>query len=243
MAAIDQAVTSDALRFALEVWHPDCWVLETTRTADVGLLSYGCFPRPDGDATTYFTMYGDTSDALDAGVAALEATDEVYAVAEMKRDHRTYRARQGNATRELLVDHDGTGFISDWFVDRGFVPAEPIDTRSNAERWTLLTSHGRDRCARLLDEIRAGLDADIRVLSVSRADRTGDDSVLPLDRLSSRQREVLRLARVRGYYEHPRRVDAGDLAAELGVSTSTFHEHLRKAEAELLSQAPVSTVG
>lgn len=30
-----------ALHLTLEVWHPNCWVLATTRAVDVGLLSYG----------------------------------------------------------------------------------------------------------------------------------------------------------------------------------------------------------
>lgn len=231
---------ASALRLTLDVWHPDCWVLATTRVVEVGMLSYGCFTRADGHATTLFTLYADTTAAIEAGIEAIREAPAVYDVAEMTRGHRTHLGRAGNATRELLVDHDGTTQISSAFTDRGFVPAEPVDARANTEHWTVLTRHDRDGIEALLDEIRAAKDAEITATGVRRASREGA-SPLPLDRLSSRQREVFRLARARGYYDHPRGATAGDLAAELGVSTSTVHEHLRKVEAALLGGNGVDT--
>lgn len=229
------AAETGALRLTLDVWHPDCWVLETTAAVDVGLLSYGCFTREDGRATTLFTLYADTTEQLDEAMAFVRSAAAVEDVAEMTRDHRSPPvARPGNATRELLVDHDGTTQISEAFTDRGFVPSEPVDARSDVEHWTLVTGLDRDRTDVVLDEIRRAEDADIAVTSISPAARTTDAGLLPLDRLSSRQREVFRLARHRGYYAHPRRTDAAELATELGITTSTLHEHLRKTEARLL---------
>jgi hypothetical protein len=228
---------SEALRLTLDVWHPDCWVLRTTRRADVGVLSYGCFLRSDGRATTLITLYGDTTTALDAGLDAIRSASAVFDVVEMSRDHRgpdAERRRAGNATRELLVDHDGTTQISEGFTDRGFVPAGPVDARDDVEYWTLLTSHDRDAVESHLDRIRAAWDAQITVTSVTRGARATEESPLPLDSLSSRQREVFRYARANGYYEHPRETDVGSVAAALGLSSSTVHEHLRKAEAKLL---------
>jgi hypothetical protein len=231
---------TDALRLTLEVWHPNCWVLETTRRADVGLLSYSCFTRAGGRATTLFTLYADATPALDAGEACVRAAPAVYDLAEMTRGHRGYgrtrgRARVGNATREFLVDHDGTTQISEAFTDRGFVPAEPVDARDDTEYWTLLTRHDRDEVEALLDEVREARDATVSVTSITRAVRTDEESLLPLARLSSRQREVFRFARDHGYYAHPRETDVGAIADALGVSSSTVHEHLRKAEAKLLA--------
>jgi hypothetical protein len=238
MEAVDAAPTeTGALRLTLEVWHPDCWVLATTRVADVGLLSYGCYTRQDGHATTVFTLYADTTGDIEDGVEAILDAPAVYDVAEMTRGHRGQRRHVGNATRELLVDHDGTTQISDAFTSRGFVPAEPVDARSNTEYWTLLTHHDREDIERLLDEIRRAEEASVSVTSIGRAAQSGGERLLPLDRLSSRQREVFRFARRRGYYEQPRRTDIGALATELGLSSSTVHEHLRKAEAKLLGDA------
>ena len=65
---------------------------------------------------------------------------------------------------------------------------------------------------------------------------SGTDRPVVLDRakLTSRQREVLSRAHEMGYFEHPREATAGDVADALGISTSTFTEHLAAAQRKLL---------
>ncbi|WP_254545237.1 helix-turn-helix domain-containing protein [Halomarina pelagica] len=54
--------------------------------------------------------------------------------------------------------------------------------------------------------------------------------------LTTRQREVIETALEAGYFRWPREVTSEELAADLGISRPTFLEHLRKAEATLLTQ-------
>ncbi|KOX95510.1 hypothetical protein AMR74_15240 [Halorubrum tropicale] len=223
-------------RLTLEVWHPDCWVLETSRQTDVGLLSYGCYSGEDDTTRSMFTLYADETATIDAAVDVIRDSSAVYGIGEMVRDHRGHVPKPGNATRELLVDHDGTTQISDEFTDRGFIPAAPVDTRDNTEVWTLVTDESRDRVYSLLEEVESERDASITVTSITQGSEDRRKTPLPMNRLSSRQREIFRLARAKGYYDHPRAVSAGNLAEDLGISTSTFHEHIRKAEAKLLGQ-------
>ena len=56
----------------------------------------------------------------------------------------------------------------------------------------------------------------------------------PRDRLTANQRETLRLAHERGYYEIPRKVTLDDLADELGVSNQAVSERLRRGCARLV---------
>lgn len=58
----------------------------------------------------------------------------------------------------------------------------------------------------------------------------------PLDELTARQREVLETAWEMGYYEVPKAVSADDIAAEMGLDSSTVNEHLQRAERNLLGQ-------
>jgi predicted DNA binding protein len=91
-----------------------------------------------------------------------------------------------------------------------------------------------------------GASADLRN-AVARANDLGDVTVLSVGdgwtgdpaggTLTDRQREVLRVAADRGYYETPRRATQEDVAAELGVAPSTVAEHLRKAESNLVDAA------
>lgn len=53
--------------------------------------------------------------------------------------------------------------------------------------------------------------------------------------LTDRQREVLSAAYEAGYYDRPRRKTGEELAGELDISPSTFAQHVRAAERNLLS--------
>ena len=52
--------------------------------------------------------------------------------------------------------------------------------------------------------------------------------------LTSKQLNAISEALAMGYFEEPSRVNAVELARKLGVSRSTFSEHLRKAERKIL---------
>lgn len=54
------------------------------------------------------------------------------------------------------------------------------------------------------------------------------------DVLTARQRECLRVARRAGYFEVPRESTLAEVAAELGVDTSTASETLRRGSARVL---------
>ena len=54
------------------------------------------------------------------------------------------------------------------------------------------------------------------------------------EELTDRQQEVLRAAYLAGYYEWPRDTTAEQLADTLDIASSTLHQHLRRAERNLL---------
>lgn len=78
-------------------------------------------------------------------------------------------------------------------------------------------------------------------MSVDRLVRSqpeGDTSDLVLvnrGELTPRQREVLETAHAMGYFRHPKGANAGEVADALGITTSTFTEHLSAAQSKLLS--------
>ncbi|MDS0476895.1 MEDS domain-containing protein [Natrinema sp. 1APR25-10V2] len=57
------------------------------------------------------------------------------------------------------------------------------------------------------------------------------------DRLTEKQREVLRTALFAGYFERPRQTTGDDLADTLNISPSTFHQHLQVGLQKLLTAA------
>lgn len=95
-------------------------------------------------------------------------------------------------------------------------------------------------------------DADLRALIDSVERSFGDVSVVAKreversvqstesfrreleNRLTDRQRDVLETAFVSDYFEWPRGSTAEEVAASLGISAPTFHEHLRSGERKLI---------
>lgn len=76
---------------------------------------------------------------------------------------------------------------------------------------------------------------DVRRLLRSQGDNP-DENLVFVDRsaLTDRQLEVLETAHRMGYFEHPKRANAGEVADELEITTSTFTEHLGAAQSKLL---------
>ena len=95
-----------------------------------------------------------------------------------------------------------------------------------------------------MDELRDAVTAlreqydnvDVQRLVSSKGDEGSDDLVF-VDRgeLTARQREVLEIAYEMGYFKHPKGANAGEVAEALGITTSTFTEHLAAAQSKLFS--------
>jgi hypothetical protein len=78
--------------------------------------------------------------------------------------------------------------------------------------------------------IRAGNDAPEGVSAAS------ETTILDIDELTDRQREVARAAVERGYFD-PDGPSAADVADDLGIAKATLSEHLRAVQRELVQQA------
>ncbi|MDH5019686.1 helix-turn-helix domain-containing protein [Halobacterium rubrum] len=74
-------------------------------------------------------------------------------------------------------------------------------------------------------------DVDTTVERVGEYDRRRGPSVPMTDR----QRDVVAVAVDLGYYEVPRTATLDDVAAEVGVASSTVSDHLRKAESAVMA--------
>ncbi len=70
-----------------------------------------------------------------------------------------------------------------------------------------------------------------KILSIS---SFSTESANILQKLTKKQREAVIQAYKNGYYEIPHRINISELAKKMDVSTSTFSEHLRKAEQKLV---------
>lgn len=121
----------------------------------------------------------------------------------------------------LALEHLGDGLL--------------FETRHEGCRhtWRIVHPEGAD-IHDFFDALRAetggGVELDVRRLAELSPPPAGTGS------LPTEQREALRAATERGYYETPRAVDLADLAAQLDVPRSTLAYRLRRAEAYLATR-------
>lgn len=112
-----------------------------------------------------------------------------------------------------------------------------IDLHANNDS-LYLVFHAADM--ETLQEVISHLRAEYPTIDVRRLLRSEhdqqDNQLIFLDRsqLTERQREVLEKAHTMGYFDHPKGANAGEVAAALDISTSTFSEHLSAAQSKLL---------
>ncbi len=78
----------------------------------------------------------------------------------------------------------------------------------------------------------SGLIGKVLSVSFNPADYKGHNI---LSGLTSKQKEVFRMAKEMGYYQYPRKIDGKKLAEVIGISKPTLIEHLRKIENKIMN--------
>lgn len=228
---------TELIYLTVDVWHPDCWTLHATKAADAGLLGYEMTIR-NGDFADRFRLYrayGDSRAAVEQLIEAVDKTDLTKDVINLAPSTSSNSRAFGPITQDILVEFDPVPGMRNAFADRGFMHYGPSQHEDGRERRSLLTISDRDTVDQALADIEESYDADLDIERFTTAHTPSGIQDLPSDGLSPRQREAFQLARARGYYEYPRDITAQELAEEFGVSRTTFVEHLRKAERELLT--------
>lgn len=119
-------------------------------------------------------------------------------------------------------------------IEANGCPVHEVEARNGT---LYITFHVPD-----LDVLRSvlkGLRANFDGVSVRRLlgpdTNNGEQEFVLVDRgvLTARQREVLHTAHELGYFDHPKGANAGEVAAALGITTSTFTEILSAAQRNL----------
>ncbi|MFW5950093.1 MAG: helix-turn-helix domain-containing protein [archaeon] len=229
-----EEIDREPTQLTLEIWHPDCWTLQTTAEVDAGMIAHSVHEY-DGLINARLTAYADRHEDIDELVSAIDRSD---LTAQVERVTNYFNPRlgtetAGNVTEELLVRYNPSNSIHDAFLSRGFIPEEEIRIRNGYEYWTVIITAARANIQSRLDEIRDVMDAKITVQGM-KSPETEPTAPLTEGQLSERQREVFEFARDQGYYSWPRELSATELAEELDISKATVLEHLRKAESKLL---------
>ncbi|GGN23932.1 helix-turn-helix domain-containing protein [Halarchaeum nitratireducens] len=203
-----------------------------------GVLGYGCVM--DGRrAYERCTIYGDTPDHVDEAVQTAKESTRISHVREVQPTPTESIAPEsaiGTFSQDVFIEYEFTEGIGPAFFSRGFVLNGTSQMEGGQETWPLLVQMDRCSLGRRMDEIQTEYDAKITMEHVTPADQDRFQSSFEdrLNELTPRQHQAYELARQNGYYEWPRETSVQELADDLGVSKTTFLEHLRSAENHLL---------
>ena len=85
----------------------------------------------------------------------------------------------------------------------------------------------------VIDDLKRSFSG-VRVSRLFQADEEDDDHVrIDLSALTSRQLEVFQAAYENGYFAYPRKANASEVSSQLGISRSTYSEHLAAAQSKI----------
>lgn len=229
----------ELLSVKLELWHPKCWTTEVMEETGAGVLGHGSVM--DGRrAYERCTIYGDSPDHVEEAIQAAKNSSRLRQVQEVQSSPTASLSPEsaiGTHTQDVFIEYKFTEGIGPAFFSRGFVLDGASQMEDGREVWPLLVQMDRSALGRQIEAIETEYEADITLERVTPAkqDHSRPSFQVRLDELTPRQRQAYELARENGYYEWPRDTNVQELAATLGVSKTTFLEHLRLAENQLLN--------
>jgi len=193
---------------------------DATRRLGCRLELEGAVPIGNGCLLIYISMEdGDVGELLESG----EETPHVEHGRIVDRDEPLLEFEVSSRSPTVTItNHGGTvrSAISENGTGRLLVEVAPeTDVRTLVEEFCrefpdseLLSKRDVEHPVQTAHEFRQGL----------------------ADRLTIRQRSVLRTAYHAGYYDWPRQSTAEDIATVMDVSSPTLHYHLRNAQREVL---------
>ena len=210
------------IQFPSEARHPMHQFLVENDSIRRASLRHWNFSNPEY-VTTLLHIIGNTPEGRDEYLSAIDAVDTIDEYDVTPIDDRSFyvylrEAAQGFASRLRVL-----------LTDTELLVVPPIEYGSDGAMLFEIAGD-QDALRDLVAEFPDQVSVSVNRLGEYDAYREPQASAL-----TDRQREVLEVARERGYYEVPRQTGVREIADEVGCSKSTAADHLRKAEARLVS--------
>ncbi|NUB91616.1 PAS domain S-box protein [Haloterrigena sp. SYSU A121-1] len=181
-------------------------------------------PLTDEQFVHYVTVAGAAPDRIRSVVTDYDAVEELRSVDTDGNESHWEVVVAGPTITGLLADYGAR--VRSRVADRG-VSTTVVQTSPDVEI--------RD----LVDAVTAAYPETefVSKRTVERPVETGGDFRRRVaEELTEKQRTALEVAFYGGYFEWPTRSsDAGEIADRLGIARQTFHQHLRVAQAKLLT--------
>jgi PAS domain S-box-containing protein len=202
----------------------DLFFVDLSAVLSCSLTHAGSVWQDDGSLLTFFTVAGADSDRVREAVADLPGVERASIITEADD-----AALVEFVTREASILTE----LADYGARTRELSATEGEGRIRVE--VSHDSTARSVVSHVTEEYEG---AELRSYRERQRPPTtkGEFLAETRDRLTERQLTALQKAHVSGYFEWPRRTDGNALADSMGISRSTFHQHLRAAHRKLVSE-------
>lgn len=198
----------------------DNWASSLSKKYQVDVKVLDCKPANDGQALRQMVELETVNENENVIIEDIRSHPEVL-------DAYIVKSKRGKMigtvlTRQAVVC--STVLNSNSFCRNCVFTLKPDE--NGKVRWSLALGSGSP-LKEILGNIEShGIQADILEISQIPDNRP----------LTSRQEQIIRIALQKGYFNYPRKVGVRALAKEVGVSSSTLSELLRRAERKIVTK-------
>lgn len=208
----------------LQLKHQDCPIVNRCQKFNLIVLSYpSTWYHKKGIKFATTTCYFQSNDenAKTKFIEDLKA-DKRISNLEVSGDIFTYEIDLGKEGEHVMLYHTKEIFF-----------VKPVINHYDGHEYWEVASWKREEITRFIKSLREHMDiCNMMKLENSPLTDIYFPNVMP--KLSKSQKNALELAYKQGYYSYPRKIKLEQLAKLSKLGTSTFQEHLRKAELKLL---------
>lgn len=213
---------SDATELRLRTGSEDSALAALSERTGATVTMQGLVSGGDGTALLYLTVEGADADAVEAACDGIAGIADVTVVAS---------GADGCTVECTVADHSPLLAM----LDRGGA-VQTATAADGVVEWTVHVATTADAA-----DVVGSLMATHPTTTLE-AKRRVERSVTTLagyweqldDDLTDRQRSILQAAYYAGYFEWPREVDGETVADSFGITSPTFHEHMRAALSKLM---------
>jgi len=213
------------MRFITLVYeHPDGWLQSIGESFDENdgvepVAQHSSQLLADGTALVLYEIEGDA--------------DEVRRILSENEEIEEYQVTKLRERVAAYIHYDPTETVERLLripSENGIVVDDPVKVREDG-RLEVTTVGPKESLSDAFEQI-----PDVMSVEVKRVGKYVPDEENRFDRLSDRQREVVRVAYEHGYYEEPRQATHEEIADELDCSKGNVGEILRRVENSLVEE-------
>lgn len=203
------------------VWHMQSPLLPISARYDIHAFSQ------------YLNTYREKGKSRILRRLVIWGRDKEKAIEEVRKSPRSeILYRDGD---QLFFAQDAVVSFHTLVSDKTVFFASPILEENGYQYWRV-GSNRKNHLLHFYRKVKKQKDyASIELMGI-KSQNADKISFSCVPHISEKDLEWIKIARIAGYYEYPRRISLVQLSRKMGVPFSTLKDHLRKTENTLISQ-------